>query len=69
LDKIATADGKIIPDTVELLRADLIKSCWDGDPDHQQPFLQIFDELRAYLFKIFSGVDSQMVEQSLQSLL
>jgi serine/threonine protein kinase len=58
-----------IPDTIEPFTTRLISHCWDGDPDHRPTFLDIFCELRANRFKIFSAVDSQAVEQLLQSLL
>jgi serine/threonine protein kinase len=58
-----------IPDTVERFTADLIRRCWDGNPDNRPTFLEIFNEMRANRFKLFSAVDPQAVEQFLQTLL
>jgi serine/threonine protein kinase len=67
--KVTAGDRAKIPDTVEPFTRGLITRCWDGDPDHRPTFREIFCELRANRFKIFSAVDSLAVEQFLQSLL
>jgi serine/threonine protein kinase len=67
--KVTAGAREKIPDTVERFTAGLISRCWDGDPGQRPTFREIFSELQANRFKLFSAVDSQAVEQFLQSLL
>jgi serine/threonine protein kinase len=66
--QVTTGHREAIPDTVEPFTAGLISRCWDSDPANRPTFLEIFDELRGNRFKIFSTVDTQAVEQFLQSV-
>jgi serine/threonine protein kinase len=67
--KIKDGAREKIPDTVEAFTASLISRCWDGDPGQRPTFLEIFYELQANRFKLFSAVDSQEIEQFLRPLL
>jgi tRNA A-37 threonylcarbamoyl transferase component Bud32 len=67
-EKVTAGDREPIPDTVEPFPKWLIERCCDGDPFKRPTFLQIFFELQAREFKLFSTVDSPAVEQFLQSL-
>jgi serine/threonine protein kinase len=69
LSKILHGDREKIPDTVEPFTAGLIRRCWDGNPHRRPAFVEIFYELQANRFKVFDAVDSEAVEQFLQSLM
>jgi serine/threonine protein kinase len=67
--KISHGDREKIPDTVEPFTAGLIRRCWDGNPHRRPAFVEIFYELQANRFNVFDAVDSEAVEQFLQSLM
>jgi serine/threonine protein kinase len=67
--RIIAGHREKIPSTIEPVTKRLTNSCWDGNPDQRPTFLDIFYELQANRFKIFNTVDSEAVEQFLQSLL
>jgi serine/threonine protein kinase len=66
--KVLSGSREAIPDTVEPFTADLIRRCWDGNADDRPTFLDIFNDLRANLFKLFSTVDPEAVDRFLRSL-